>query len=643
MKAGRDPEEVPALLEAVFERAGVGLCVVGPRDEVVRANRRWLRAAQAPAARVVGRDVLAPLPRSWRVRALLARARRGGPVALPPLRRGGATWRATAAALRVAGGAGLLLTLAEGRAEARGAVRAREAPISARRAATRARGPREEPLLRALADAMPQVVCALAPDGTPEYVNPAWTEFSGLDLAASAERGWLGVVHPDDVAPLRETWRRARVSGRPEQVELRYRAADGGYRWFLSRLAPVRDVGGRVVRWIGAGIDIDERRRAEAEREGLLARVEEADRRKTEFLGVLSHELRNPLAPLRNAAYVLSRAPAGGEQARAAVGVIGRQVEQLARLVDDLLDVTRIARGKVQLRRRKVDLGNVACRTAEDHRTLLAERGVSLEVAAPTGPLWVNADATRLAQVIGNLLGNAAKFTDAGGRVALTVTEEGGRGVVRVADTGIGMPPGMLARVFEPFVQVENARHAGRGGLGLGLALVKGLVELHGGTVEARSAGEGRGAEFVVALPLLGVDEIEAPTPPPVPLSPARRVLVVEDNRDSAEMLRLVLELDGHEVEVAASAADAVARTRAFLPDVVLCDIGLPDRDGYEVARDIRALPELAGVRLVALTGHALPEDQRRASEAGFEAHLGKPVSPEELERVLRVMGPPAS
>jgi PAS domain S-box-containing protein len=631
------------LLDAVIERAAVGLCLVGSSGEVLRANERWLRAVGAPAEQVVGRDVLAPLPRTWRVRALLARARRGEAVALPPLRRGGIAWQVTAAPVPLAErGAGLLLTIVE-RAETRGAVRARGEAASPRRAAARARDPRtpHEPALRALADAMPQIVCALAPDGTPEYVNPAWTAFSGLDLEASVRLGWLGVVHPDDAPALRDTWRRATLSGKAEQVELRYRAADGGFRWFLSRLAPILGDGRRVVRWIGAAIDIDDRRREEAERERLLARVEEADRRKTEFLGVLSHELRNPLAPLRNAAYVLERSPQGGEQARAAVGVIGRQVDQLARLVDDLLDVTRIARGKVQLRRRKVDLADLVCRTVEDHRALLDGRGVALDVAAPAAPVWVEADATRLAQVIGNLLGNAAKFTDAGGRVRVAVAEEGGRAVLRVEDTGVGMPADLVDRVFEPFVQAEDAPHRARGGLGLGLALVKGLVDLHGGAVEARSEGPGRGATFTVTLPLLRLEEREAPTPVPAPACPARRVLVVEDNRDAAEMLRLVLELDGHEVEVAHDAGGAVERTRAFLPDVELCDIGLPDRDGYEVAREIRADPALAGVRLVALTGHALPEDQRRAAEAGFDAHLGKPVSPPELERVLHAIGPP--
>jgi PAS domain S-box-containing protein len=639
-----DPGDDRSLLDAVIERAGVALCLVGPGDEVLCGNDLWSRAAGLPAERVIGHDVLAPFAGKRRLRALLARARQGEAVALPRLRRAGATWSAAVAPVPVAGGKGLLFTLTEAAQETRGALRAQRAEAAPRRTRSRRHGAGEEPVLRALTEAMPQIVCVLAPDGTPEYVNPAWTAFSGLDLAASVEKGWVGVVHPDDVPALRTCWRRATASGAPEQVELRYRAADGGFRWFLSRLAPIVGEDGRVVRWIGAGIDIDERRRAEAERERLLARVEEADRRKTEFLGVLSHELRNPLAPLRNAAWILARAAAGGGQARAAVDVITRQVEQLARLVDDLLDATRIARGKILLRRRRIDLAELACRTAEDHRTLLAERGLTLAVTAPPASVWVNADATRLGQVIGNLVGNAAKFTAAGGRVAISVAEEDGRAVVRVSDTGVGIAPEQLERVFEPFVQApEDAPHVPRGGLGLGLALVKGLVALHGGSVQARSEGPGRGAEFEVALPLAGAEESQAPTPVPAPASPARRVLVVEDNRDSAEMLRLVLELDGHEVDVARDAAGGIARTRAFLPDVVLCDIGLPDRDGYELAREIRAIPELAGVRLVALTGHALPEDQRRAAEAGFDAHLGKPVSPEEIERVLRAVGPPTA
>jgi two-component system CheB/CheR fusion protein len=254
----------------------------------------------------------------------------------------------------------------------------------------------------------------------------------------------------------------------------------------------------------------------------------------------------------------------------------------------------------------------------------------------------VDADAARLAQVIGNLLANAAKFTDPGGRVALSVAEDAGRAVVRVADTGVGMAPDLRARAFEPFVQAEGAAAGARGGLGLGLALVKGLVELHGGTVEARSDGPGRGAELIVTLPL-GAGETQPAAPAPVPPSPARRVLVVEDNRDASEMLRIALELEGHEVEVAHDAAHGLERARAFLPDVVICDVGLPDRDGYALARDLRAEPALARVRLVALTGYAQPEDRRRAADAGFDAHLGKPVAPAELERALHRAGPPAA
>jgi CheY-like chemotaxis protein/two-component sensor histidine kinase len=303
--------------------------------------------------------------------------------------------------------------------------------------------------------------------------------------------------------------------------------------------------------------------------------------------------------------------------------------------------VTRIARGKVQLRRRRVDLAELVRRTAEDHRSLFEGRSVALSVEVPPAPLWAHADETRVGQVLGNLLVNAAKFTDAGGRVAVSAAAEGGRVALRVADTGVGMAPEVLARVFEPFVQAEGPSGGTRGGLGLGLALVRGLVELHGGAVEARSAGPGRGTEVTVRLPLLGGVEAEALTPVPGPAHAARRILIVEDNPDAGETLRLVLEFAGHEVDVARDAAEGVARTRELLPDVVLCDIGLPDRDGYAVARDIRARPELAGVRLVALTGHALPEDQRRASEAGFDAHLGKPVAPEALERLLSALGPP--
>ena len=353
-----------------------------------------------------------------------------------------------------------------------------------------------EERFRALADAMPQIVCALRPDGTPEYVNAEWTQFSGLSYEETARVGWLGVIHPEDVPALQECWRRVRASLAPEQVELRYRAASGDYRWFLSRLVPVKDAEGRVVRWIGVAIDIDDRKRVETERERLVARLTDADRRKDEFLAVLSHELRNPLASLAAAAAILDRAREGADEAALARKVIDRQVNHLARLVDDLLDVTRIARGKIHLRLAPVELGAVVRHVVDDHRDLLAGKRLAVRVQEAAGPLWVEGDATRLAQVVGNLLANSTKFTDPGGAVTVTVGEEAGAAVVTVADTGIGIPAALRDRIFEPFFTTKDQGK----GTGLGLSTVYGIVKQSGGDIWVYSE-IGVGTTFKVYLP----------------------------------------------------------------------------------------------------------------------------------------------
>jgi len=365
--------------------------------------------------------------------------------------------------------------------------------------------------------------------------------------------------------------------------------------------------------------------------------LEEADRGKSQFLAMLSHELRNPLAPIRNSLYILDRAAPGGEQAKHAQAVIERQVVHLTRLVDDLLDVTRISRGKIQLRRERLDLHDVVHRAVEDNRWLFEQNGVELQVSVPEVPLWIDGDRTRIAQVIGNLLHNSAKFTQPGGEAAVSVeaNEEVGQAIVRVRDTGVGIAPEMLPRVFEPFAQADSTLDRSKGGLGLGLALVKGLVEMHGGTVSVESEGLGKGAEFTVRLPLESAElPPSAPLPGPAAGGPLR-VLVIEDNVDAAESLREALELGEHTVEVAFSGADGIAKARAFRPDVVLCDIGLPGMDGYEVARTMRADPALRATRLVALTGYAGPEDVVRSREAGFDVHLAKPPTLEKIEEAL--------
>ena len=370
--------------------------------------------------------------------------------------------------------------------------------------------------------------------------------------------------------------------------------------------------------------------------------LEEADRGKNQFLAMLSHELRNPLAPIRNSLSILDRAAPGGEQARRAQAVIDRQVTHLTRLVDDLLDVTRISRGKIQLRRERLDVCDVVHRAIEDSRWSFEQNGVELQVTVPEVPLWHDGDGTRIAQVIGNLLHNSAKFTQAGGAATISVESNVSlrRAIVRIRDTGVGIAPEMLPRVFEPFAQADTTLDRSKGGLGLGLALVKGLVEMHGGTVSVESEGLGKGAEFTVRLPL---GSVELPAAAPVRSAVTggpRRVLVIEDNVDAAESLREVLELGEHTVEVAFSGAEGIEKARAFRPEVVLCDIGLPGMDGYEVAKAMRAEPALKSVALVALTGYAGPEDVARSREAGFDHHVAKPPGMEKLEQILASVSP---
>jgi PAS domain S-box-containing protein len=448
---------------------------------------------------------------------------------------------------------------------------------------------------------------------------------------------WRSLVHPDDRAVAEERIEAAIRERAALDSEYRLVLPSGEVRW-INALGRTTYDGGEPQRMSGICLDVTARKSAEEEVRQANAKLVEADRRKNEFLGMLSHELRNPLAPIRNSLYVLDRVAPGGEQANRAKQVIERQVSQLGRLVDDLLDVTRIARNKIDLKRERLALGRLVLRTIEDHRTEFERAGVRLDHHPSAEPVFVDGDESRLVQVVGNLLQNAAKFTPAGGQVSVRVAADSraGRALVRVADTGVGMTEEVLGRLFEPFSQADSTLDRSKGGLGLGLAMVKGLVELHGGSVEARSAGLGHGAELTVSLPLAA-----PPTESPggrsvVPETTRRRVLVIEDNRDGADSLREMLEIEGQEVEVAYSGPEGLAKARSFKPDLVLCDIGLPEMDGYEIARAMRADPALASTRLVALSGYALPEDRRRAREAGFDRHVTKPPALQELRAVLR-------
>ncbi len=373
----------------------------------------------------------------------------------------------------------------------------------------------------------------------------------------------------------------------------------------------------------------------------LLGRLEQGVRQRDDFLATLAHELRNPLAPIRNAVELLRRhGRLDAEKIEWATALVDRQAQQLTRLVDDLLEVSRITRGKITLRPEPVDLAAVTARAVETSRPLIDARKHQLTITLPERPIQVRADVVRLAQVFTNLLNNAAKYTGEGGHVWLTVEREGDEAVVRVRDTGIGIPADLLSRVFDPFTQGESSADPSQLGLGLGLAVVRKLVEMHGGSVRAFSEGLGRGSEFVVRLPLLA-EERSAAEPrgnangQAARASDRRRILVVDDNRDAADSLGLVLELAGHEARVAYDGPSALVAAREFRPDVVLLDIGLPGMSGYEVAQRLRQEAGLANALLVAMTGFGQPEDRQRSQAAGFHAHCVKPADLETLQGVL--------
>ncbi|VTR95120.1 histidine kinase : Putative sensor histidine kinase OS=Variovorax paradoxus B4 GN=VAPA_1c17480 PE=4 SV=1: HisKA: HATPase_c: Response_reg [Gemmata massiliana] len=362
--------------------------------------------------------------------------------------------------------------------------------------------------------------------------------------------------------------------------------------------------------------------------------LRDADRRKDEFLAMLAHELRNPLAPIRNGLAILGLRDGDREVVHRTHGMMSRQVDHLSRLVDDLLDVSRITRGKVELRVETVDLNAVLARAAEAARPLIDARRHRLIVTQPGRPVLVSADPTRLAQVVGNLLTNAAKYSDEGGRIEL-ILEEDGVAIVRVRDTGLGIPADMLPRVFDLFTQVGRTLDRADGGLGIGLTLVKSLVELHGGTVSVASDGPGKGSEFTVRLPkrARGKEKGE-PGSVTVPLA-ARRVLIVDDNPDAGDSLAELLRLSGHAVEVARSGMLGLEAARKLRPDTALLDIGLPGMSGYELAGRLRAEPFGAGVLLVALTGYGQEDDRKRSAEAGFDHHLTKPADLSALMKLL--------
>lgn len=379
-----------------------------------------------------------------------------------------------------------------------------------------------------------------------------------------------------------------------------------------------------------------EERSAALEQE--LQRAAESDHRKEEFLATLAHELRNLLGPVVNSLQVMQRANADPDLLERARAMMERQVLQMTRLVDDLLDINRLARNQFQLKKTQLNLGLVLEQAVEASRPALEAAGHILTITPLSEPVFLAADSVRLTQVFGNLLINACKYTDPGGRIDVAVEQQGSDVVVRVADNGIGIPPSLLGKVFERFVQVGRSVEGADGGLGIGLALAKQLIELHGGTITAQSQGLGRGSEFIVRLPIL-TNQFAPLDPSPAPAQPihatARRILLVDDNRDSVESLALLLALAGHETKTALDGFEAIEQAESYRPEVILLDIGLPRMNGYDVCRTIRTKPWGKNIVVIALTGWGHDDDRRRTAEAGFTGHLVKPVDYANLMNLL--------
>ncbi len=479
-------------------------------------------------------------------------------------------------------------------------------------------------------------------DGEILEMSRAVTELTGWERSDFPDsRAWYskGRGIPDDQldAMLEDTHRRFAANEPVEPEVVVWTKAGEQRRWLFHRSEVKRFADGRPF-MTSMAIDITERERAEAA-------LREADRRKDEFLAMLAHELRNPLAPIRNAVQLL-KTPGRAVQADALIRILERQLSHLVRLVDDLLDVSRVTRGKIELKREHVDLREVATHAVEVVQPQLTERHQALDVTMPAEPAFVFADPTRLVQVVLNLLTNASKFSAERSRIGLTLAREGSEWSVRVSDRGQGIAPELLPRVFDLFTQGERSLDRTEGGLGIGLSLVKALVEMHGGRVAVSSPGIGQGSDFVIRLPEAGsVQPLRRPAAPDgAPVSGMRRrVLTVDDNRDSAESLRMLLELWGHDARCAFDGREALDLAEDFEPEVVLLDIGLPGMSGYELAARLRASEALRQVTLIAVTGYGQEEDRRQVRAAGFDHHLVKPVDPDALERLMKVLHRPAA
>jgi len=492
-----------------------------------------------------------------------------------------------------------------------------------------------EEKFRTITEAMPQMVWSALPDGGNDYSNGRWREFTGLSNRELLGLNWVSLIHPDDLAVLQASWQRSLDTGCLYEIEHRLRHRSGEYRWVLNRALPVRDEAGRIVRWMGTVTDVHDQKLVAEE-------LKAANARKDEFLAMLAHELRNPLAPISTAAQILKLPGGDARRSAQASDVIARQVKHMVELVDDLLDVSRVTRGLVELEREPVDLASVVHSAIEQARPLIEKKGHTLATRLGAAHVRVVGDRKRLVQVMANLLNNAAKYTPEGGAITVCAEVAAGEITLSVIDNGIGIDAALLPQVFDLFTQAKRTPDRAQGGLGLGLALVRSMVGLHGGRVEAGSAGLGRGSRFDVMLPLQsGGDGARARTDPdthgarPMQTGAPLRILIVDDNRDAGESLAVVLAAAGHDVMVEESSQAALRRVQAEAADACLLDIGLPDMDGHALVRHLLAAPLTARATMIALSGYGQRRDLEASKRAGFAMHLVKPVDTGQLLDVL--------
>jgi PAS domain S-box-containing protein len=500
-----------------------------------------------------------------------------------------------------------------------------------------------ETQLRTLADAVPQLVWMAEPDGHIFWYNRRWYEYTGTTPEQMQGWGWQSLHDPEMLPQVVERWRASLETGEPFEMEFPLKGADGAFRWFLTRVNPLRDSQGRIMRWFGTNTDVDEQRRTAEE-------LREANRLKDEFLATVSHELRTPLTAILGWAHLLRAGQLDKKSGAGAVETIERNARAQVQLIDDLLDVSRIITGKLRLDVRQVDPGSFIEPAIEALRPAAEAKDVRIQKVMDTGVVSVAGDPARLQQVVWNLLSNAIKFTPKGGKVQVRLERINSHLEIVVSDTGAGIKAEFLPHVFERFRQADQKTTRQHGGLGLGLAIVRHIVELHGGTVEADSQGENQGATFVVKLPIVPVyrrDNLAERGHPaardtlPSYECPERleglKVLVVDDEVDTRELFKVGIGQCGAEVVTAGSAREALEAIAEEIPDLLISDIGMPDEDGYELIRKVRALPAVRGGKIpaIALTAYARTEDRLRALRAGYQMHISKPVELAELVAVM--------